>query len=243
MLKPIVFVSTAALILSGCGIARGNASEDRSPKTTRSFDLKGFESVSLKGSDDVRVLTGPSFAVSASGRQKILDDLDIRVEDGVLVVTRKDRKGWHIGWNDDDQGAVVTVTMPTLRSASLMGSGDLSVDSTAEDKFAASLAGSGDLSIANARAADTNLTLAGSGDLTAKGKAATLAINLAGSGDLDTSGLESQTVSVSLAGSGDVKAHATSKASVSIVGSGDVTVTGTKDCAISKTGSGDAVCS
>ncbi len=242
MFKPLFLISTLTLALSGCGIARGNASEDTSPKTTRTYSLSGFESVALKGSDDVRVLTGPNFAVSASGRQKVLDGLDIRVEDGVLIVSRKDHQGWHIGWNTDDQGAVVTVTMPTIRSAKLMGSGDLSVDSTAEDKFSAALAGSGDLSIANARAAETSLSIAGSGDLLAKGKAANVSLNLAGSGDMDASGLESETLSVSLAGSGDIKAHASGKASGSIVGSGDVNIMGTKDCTISKTGSGDVVC-
>jgi Putative auto-transporter adhesin, head GIN domain len=234
MLKPFAFASVAALAVSACGLAHGNSSDHNSPKTTQTYALSGFESVALKGSDDVRVLTGATFAVSASGRQKVLDDLDIRVENGVLIVSRKDRNGWHIGWNDDEQGAVVTVTLPLLREASLMGSGDLSVDSTAEDKFAASLAGSGDLSIANARAADTTLSIAGSGDLRAKGKATNVSLSLAGSGDMDASALESQTLSVSLAGSGDIKAHTSGKASGSIVG--------TQDCSISKTGSGDVVC-
>ena len=231
-------------LLSACNSA-GDRHEANRKVVTRTYALAGFENVALKGSDDVRVIPGSAFAISATGAQAEIDALDIKTDNGTLVIARKNRDSgdWHLSFgNRHDKGVVVTVTMPLIRSASLAGSGDLSVDTTAEDKFEGSLGGSGDLVVTNFRAAKGVFSVAGSGDLKVIGTAKDATISLAGSGDIDASGLASETLNVSLTGSGDVSAKASGRAEVSLVGSGDVRISGTKDCKISKMGSGEVTC-
>ncbi len=231
-----------ALILASCGHVETNATEGPAI-SSRSFALSNFDQVALRGSDDVNVMTGKGFAVSATGPQSSLDQLEIIVEDGVLKIGRKSGSSWHIGWSrKGDKGVKVTVTMPVIRGAKLSGSGDMSVDRAAADAFLASLAGSGNLNIGNVQAKTVNLNLAGSGDLTIGGQTKLVDISSAGSGDIAAKTLESETAEISLAGSGNASVRATSSASVSLMGSGDVQITGTSQCKTSKLGSGSVTC-
>lgn len=231
-----------ALLLASCGHAESGAS-DSSAVGSRTFALADFDRVALRGSDDVNVVLGKSFSVSATGPQSALDQLEIVVDDGVLKVGRKSNSAWHIGWSSkSDKGVKVTVTMPAIRGASLAGSGDMTVDSATSDAFKASLAGSGNLKIGNVQAKSVDLNLAGSGDIEIAGRTGSIDISGAGSGNVAASTLEAETADISLAGSGNVSARATGDASVSIMGSGNVEISGTDKCKTSKLGSGSVTC-
>lgn len=233
-----ILLAFPALMLSSCGHAESGSSATGS----RSFDLVGFEQVALRGSDDVHVVTGKSFSVSATGPQSELDQLEIEVDGDTLKVGRKSTSPWHIGWSRDSKGVVVTVTMPSIRGARLAGSGDMTVEGATADVFKGSLAGSGDLKLGNVQAKAVELNLAGSGDIEVSGKTGLVKISGAGSGDVRAKALEAETADISLAGSGSVGARATGDASVSILGSGDVEISGTNKCKTSKLGSGSVTC-
>lgn len=231
------FFILPALLLSACGVAESTPS---GPSGSRSFDLTGFDQVELAGSDDVRIIAGPAFSVQATGPEKILDRLKIEVKGSTLSVGRKSRS-WSMGWNNDN-GAIVTVTMPTIKGASLAGSGDMAVDRVETSKFEANLAGSGNLSIKSAQVDELEVNLAGSGDVTVAGATKTIDISIAGSGDVTTKELNATDARISIAGSGNVDARATGSASVSLLGSGDVNISGTANCKTSKMGSGEVRC-
>jgi Putative auto-transporter adhesin, head GIN domain len=227
LLMPILFT------VSACGQAESTPG----PGGSRNFDASGFDKVKLAGSDDVRVVIGPTFAVSATGPQKILDALDIRVEGGTLKVSRETRM-----WSFTRGSAVVTVTMPAIKGASLEGSGNLDVAQAKGAAFEASLGGSGNLSVGRVAVDALNINLAGSGDVKIAGSTKAIDVSLAGSGDVDASETAAEQASISIAGSGNVDARASRGASVSILGSGDVTITGTTNCQTSKLGSGNVTC-
>ncbi len=234
-----IALAIPALILASCGHAESGSSALGS----RSFALAGFDQVALHGSDDVKVVIGKAFAVSATGPQGALDQLEIVVEDGVLKVGRKSNSSWHIGWpHDGDRGVKVTVTLPAIRGVKVSGSGNMTVEQALADDFKASLAGSGGLKIGNLQAKTVNVSLAGSGDIEIAGRAGAVDISGAGSGDISAKALEAETATVSLAGSGNVSARSTGSASVSLMGSGDVVISGVASCKTSKLGSGDVTC-
>ena len=240
----LLLITAALLPLSAChaswdhdGKGGGYNAKEAGPMASRTYDVAAFNAVDLRGSDDVDVKTGTAFSVTAEGDPKILDQLEITVVNGTLRVGRKDGK-WFGG---DDSGVVVRVVMPKLQSASVAGSGDLTVD-RAEGDVSAAIAGSGNLSIADLRGGAADLSIAGSGDLSVKGVAAKLSAAIAGSGDIEAGGLTASTADVSIAGSGSVKGVVKGAASVSIMGSGDVELTGGAKCTVSALGSGEARC-
>jgi len=231
-----------ALLLVSCGHAE-TSSRESSAIGSRNFALAGFDEVALRGSDDVEVLVGKAFSVSATGPEAVLDRLEITVENGVLKIGRKANSSWHIGWSGKgEKGVKVVVTMPAMRGARLAGSGNMSVDRATADAFKASLAGSGDLKIGNVEAKSVDLDLAGSGNIEIAGRTGTIDVSGAGSGNIMARALEAETADISIAGSGNVSARATGSASVSVVGSGDAEISGTASCKTSKLGSGNVTC-
>lgn len=236
-----VLVAFPAILLASCGHAESGAASS-SATSSRTFAVANFDKVALRGSDDVEVVVGKDFSVSATGPSDELDRLEILVDDGVLKIGRKSGSSWHIGWSQKANEVKVRVVMPAIQGASLAGSGDLTIDNATSESFKVSLAGSGNLKIGKLQAKSADLSLAGSGDIAIAGKVGTLEISGAGSGNVAARALEAETADISLAGSGNVEARATGSASVSVMGSGDVTITGTDNCKTSRLGSGSVSC-
>jgi Putative auto-transporter adhesin, head GIN domain len=228
-----------ALFLTACGIAESTPSAS-GPTGSRSFDISGFDKVELAGSDNVRIIAGSAFSVQATGPEKILERLKIEVDGSTLSIGRKSRN-WSMGWSNDGS-ALVTVTMPLIKSASIAGSGDMSIDRVETPEFAASVAGSGNLSVGSAQVEKLGVSIAGSGDVTLAGATKNIDIAIAGSGNVKAKDVNAIDASISIAGSGNVDAHASGAASISMLGSGDVSISGTANCKTSKMGSGEVRC-
>jgi hypothetical protein len=228
----------AVLPLAACSV-----SSDAAPPvagTTRSFAIRDFSAVSLRGSDNVEVRVGSAFSVRATGPSAELDLLEITRVGDTLRIGRKNRSsGWGGG---SHQNVTVFVTMPRIAAAEVAGSGNMAVDRVEGQSFDGSAAGSGNLAIATLRVPRAKLSIAGSGDIAATGSVARLTVDLAGSGNVRASGLTARAASISLAGSGNVRADVTGPADVSMVGSGDVDLGRGAQCKVSKMGSGDVHC-
>lgn len=232
-------ILATALMVGGCG--RGEAGQKS--QETRSFAFADFDQVTLGGSDNVKVIYGRTFAISATGPADVLDRLDVHKEGASLIVSRKKQDGWKIGWKEKSAAATVTVTMPLLRAATLSGAGNLTVaTATPEDAFAARLSGSGDLSVDNSRAKTVNLDLTGAGNMTLRGAADTVNARLTGSGNMDAVGLPAREVTVVLSGAGNIAASARELATGTLSGVGSVDIAGSARCAVRKTGVGDVRC-
>lgn len=213
--------------------------EARGTGPSRDYAMSGFSAVDLRGSDDVEVRVGPAFSVRAQGPAKELDKLEITRSGDTLRIGRKRTVG--MNWSDGE-GVKVFVTMPSVRGASVSGSGDMTVDRVEGERFAGGVAGSGSLAVGAMRAGDVSLSVAGSGDLVGAGTARTLKMEIAGSGDIDARQLTASEARVSIAGSGNARAVVNGPARISIAGSGDVELGGSPRCTTSKVGSGEVRC-
>jgi len=200
----------------------------------RRFDVGRFSAIELSASDQVRVVPG-DIAVTASGDPKALAALQIEVRDDTLHVDR--RPG---SWRD--RGAIVTVSVPALRAASIQGSGGIRIAAVTGPRFAGSVSGSGTLSLPRLDASRVSLEVGGSGSIVAVGTADMAAIQVGGSGNVDARGLRTRDLTVGVGGSGDVSATASGTATVGVGGSGSVRVTGGASCTVSRGGSGSVHC-
>lgn len=242
MRKAALFISTVALAACNMGAnAQEESGEGGGQMIQRTYQLSGFDAVGSAGAQDVIVTVGGQHAVRAEGDSRVLDRLDIRVEDGTLKIGAK-KGNWSELLKRDHGKTRIFVTMPAIRSAAVAGSGDMKVDRAQGERFAASIAGSGDIEVGQVQVRDAKFSVAGSGNIKAAGTAEKATSSIAGSGDIDLGGLQTRTASVSVAGSGDVRIHASDTADISIVGSGDVEVGGSARCTVSKRGSGDVRC-
>ncbi|CAN5541479.1 head GIN domain-containing protein [soil metagenome] len=237
----------ALLPLAACSMsfddhdADGKGVASTGSGTARSYAVADFTGVDLRGSDDVDVRVGAAFSVRAEGSAKDLDRLVIEKVGDTLRVGRK-HGSFNWGWQHGDE-VKIFVTMPSIASASISGSGNLGIDKVAAAKFEASTAGSGDISIGSLAADDADFSVAGSGGIAAAaGLAKRLTISIAGSGDVDAARLKASSADVSIAGSGNASADVTGPAQVSIIGSGDADLGAAAKCTTSKVGSGEVKC-
>jgi hypothetical protein len=229
-----------AASLSACSEGRAEAS---GPTVSRSYPVGGFTGIEVAGPFDVRVTTGKAVAVAASGPQKLLDETEVLVKDGKLMIRPK-KKGWFGGmsWNSR-QPSTFTISVPTLDSVRVAGSGDINVDRITGERFSGAIAGSGDLRLAQVAVREIGLSIAGSGGITVAGQAQKASYEIAGSGDVDASGLKAADAEAEIAGSGSIRANVTGNAKASIAGSGDIDIRGGARCQSSKNGSGEIRCS
>lgn len=228
----------AMLPLAACSTGHQGAASSGTG-TTRQFAVTDFNSVALKGSDDVEVKTGSGFSVRAQGPSDVLDKLLLERDGDTLKIGRKPQSGFNWGGGP---GARIFVTMPRLASAALTGSGDLTLDRVDGDSFNAETTGSGSIRIGQLAAKDAAFSVTGSGDIGAAGKADKLDLSITGSGDIDAAGVSAAAASASIAGSGSIRANVSGRASVSILGSGDADMGNNAVCTINKLGSGDVHC-
>ena len=206
----------------------------------QAFPVGGFDRIALGGSPEVTVTTGSTVSVRASGDQKALDRLDIRVEGGTLKIGTK-RDSWKIGWNN--YGKVrIQVSVPMVRGVEVGGSGSVSVDRVKAADFAADVGGSGSIRVAALDTGSAHFNIGGSGGIDASGRCDRAELSVAGSGSLRLGGLKCASLKASIAGSGDVDASASRTADVSIAGSGDARIGGGARCTVSKVGSGSVTC-
>lgn len=206
----------------------------------RQFPVSGFDKVLASGSESIRITTGKSASVVATGPQARLDRLNIRVDGTTLKIDHK--SGMNSSWSRDDE-VRIAITMPALHGIHASGSGDIVADSGSGPAFAASLSGSGNLDISRIDSAAVTLRTSGSGDIAASGKCGDAKVMISGSGDMALGGLACTNIDVKISGSGDVAARATGNANINISGSGDVTITGGARCTSRTSGSGDVTCS
>ncbi len=205
--------------------------------TARSYAVRDFTGIDLRGSDPVEVRVGDGFSVRAEGPSDVLDQLRIERDGDTLRVGRNKGVHWGAG-----KGARILVTLPRLTDVGVAGSGRMTIDRVEGPSFHAGIAGSGDLVIGAMRVGTADLGVAGSGTITPSGVADMLKVSVAGSGDVRGAGLQVKQANVSIAGSGDVVARVNGAAKVNLMGSGSADLGPQSTCTVRKMGSGSARC-
>ncbi len=229
----ILFLSSLTA-LAACSQAPALAS-------TASFDLSNFDQVALMGPDSIRILPGPRFAVTAEGPQEALDQLDLRVEHGVLKLGRKPRKGWH--WDTNKGSVHITITMPVVHGVALSGAGDADVLAPIKgERFVADVSGAGDLKIQSASVQALEVHISGTGDVSLSGEADQVTLAVSGTGDVDARNLNARLARLDVSGVGDIRAHVSERVTGGISGVGDIDVTGGARCDMSSSGAGAVHC-
>ena len=161
--------------------------------------VPAFSAVDLAGSSVLTVRVGAQQAVVVHADDNLIDLVTTDVEDGTLVVGTS-------GSFTTQSPMTVDVTVPTLETVVLSGSGVVTVEGVTAERLV--------------------VRAPGSGVLTISGAAEQLDVSLTGSGDVRLEELLARDVAATLSGSGRLQGHATDSLEASVPGTGVIVYRG-----------------
>ena len=230
-LARLSLLALAAASLPGCASLHPGSS------VTEERTIDDIDSVSLETSGDLTVVVGEVPALTVTAGEDVISRLGSEVDDGVLRLTMDDTPLPH--------GGVIRyqLTVTTLESLTVLGSGDAFVDLSAAEQPALTVRGSGDIEAKGIDAQTAELTIDGSGEILVRDASVeSLTVRLEGSGGVSIGG-NADAQDVEIDGDGDYRAAdlRSVEARVAIRGAGDaeLSVSGALDARID--GSGEIV--
>ncbi len=162
---------------------------------TETRDLKDFSRIKLSGSMDLYVSVGKDPGVKLTFDDNLIDFIETEVRGKTLKI-------WSEESYSSSRGCRIDISVPTLETVRLSGSGDIEIYDLNGDVFEYAVSGSGDLQVS--------------------GKVDEVEIKVTGSGDVDARDLEAAEVYVRVSGSGDVRVFASESFDGRVSGSGDI---------------------
>jgi hypothetical protein len=178
------------------------AQPDAGPPTTQDRGVDAFHSIDLRGSAELDVLVGTRQSLVIEAPAATLARVTTSVVNGMLVIETETGGIWK-----PSLGKVkLRVTLPTLHSLALNGTGRISV---------AGLAGGA-----------TAMVLSGTGALEASGTLDTLTLRVNGTGNADLTHLTAVDATVAVNGAGNVEVKVTGRLSARINGVGSISYIG-----------------
>ncbi|MDO3641425.1 head GIN domain-containing protein [Mucilaginibacter sp. L3T2-6] len=192
-------------------------------------DVSDYYGVECNGPFNVQVKIDGTESVRLDVDAGILNDIETKVDNGVLKVQMK--HGWRN--HGDIARANIYITAKELHHLANGGSGNMVLEGTVTGPLAIlTLSGSGSLK-ASVKSELAQIKLSGSGGLTVDGSADRANVQISGSGNVNAIEFTVQTLNARLSGSGSVDMVVNKKITAVISGSGGVAYTG--DAAVADT--------
>jgi hypothetical protein len=188
-------------LLAGLAFGVSRAVDSGSPTVvSQTRAVAAFNAVELAGANVVTVHIGTPQSVTVRARKDEVDLVTTDVQGRTLVIA-------NVPTQHATKGPMsVSVTVPSLASVSIPGSGVVNMTGI--------------------HAASLTVTLGGSGVVDASGTATRLNVSVPGSGYVDLGGLMSRDVQAAVSGSGQIVVTATRSLDASVSGSGVIRYSG-----------------
>lgn len=188
----LAVLAAAALLLARDGPRAGSGSAAAGAEVRA---LPPFTAVELAGTNRVAIRVGTPQRVVVQADRSVLGKVLTRVRSGVLTVSDR-------GVLTSRSPMTVVVSVPSLRAATLSGTGELTVSGVAAPGFTAELSGTG--------------------TLTASGRADRVSATLSGDGALALAALHAREVTVTVPGTGTAAVRASASLTATLAGTGAI---------------------
>lgn len=226
------WIAGTTLILGSWGAAHAGE---------RSFSVSDFERIRAEGPFAIIVESGRGTTARAIGAPDAIDQIDIQVQ-GRMLIIRPNRSRW-TGWsNKASPAATIRITVPSLKAASMSGSGSMTIAKLRTAQAKLWFDGSGSMSVDAVEADRLDVTVQGSSQMKLAGKAAQAFVQGVGPTSIDAAALKTRDLQLTWQSSGNVTISADRTAKVTTAGSGNVTVVGKPACTVNAVGSGTVSC-
>jgi hypothetical protein len=202
---------------------------------TRNFGITSFTKVRVEGPYKVSLATGVAPFAKAVGFPAGIDRVAVEMRGDTLVI--KPNPSWG-GYPGADPGPVeLSIGTHDLTSATLFGSGSLSINRVKGLSFALTVQGSGSGEIGQVAADQLSVTIEGSGNAKIAGDAKKLTALVRGVSSLDAKDLSTPNAAISADGTATVDADVSDTARIDGWGTATIRLTGQPSCTVKLNGS------
>jgi hypothetical protein len=218
-----------------CALAAPAAAADHN------YSVTDFDRVIVEGPYAVHLVVGPPSSAVATGSREALDRLTVDVQGQTLRI-RRNSSAWGGSQGADVGPVTIALATRNLRSARIIGAGQLDVAGGRGLNLEFVLQGSGRLRATGIAADNLSLGLLGSGRLEIAGTARALHADIQGNGDVEASHLAAQNAIVSTSTAGTVAVMVNGPVIVTANGLGEVAILGAPVCTVQGLGADRVRC-
>jgi hypothetical protein len=189
----------AALVVSFSSIADPEV-------VTKKFKVANFNSIELGSAFEVHVHKGNVYAVSVTGREKDIDELEVSSSSGKLEIGYE--SGWKWTWNNNRSKLVVNITLPRLNSGDFSGACKVDLQGfTNEEEMSLVFSGASKGLIEGLHADKLKIELSGASDCKISGHADYLKVEASGASHLKALDFFARNVDVDASGASSAQVH------------------------------------
>jgi hypothetical protein len=197
----------------------------------RTYTIGSFDRVRVTGPFEVRLAVGGSPGARATGERELLDQVEVDVNGGMLVVSMG-TNGWGERGAAPSAVPVVILSTPRLESATVNGGGRLVIENMEGQALTLTVTGPGSIEAKGLDARQLDATVLGTGALHLAGEAAKARLTSNGPASIDAAALNVDDLTVRTDGAGEAHVAARYTADVTATGVGRVIVEGDPACVI-----------
>jgi Putative auto-transporter adhesin, head GIN domain len=186
-------------------------------QNAKEYPLKGFDKLEMSSAFVIDVKQGSSFKVLVDAeRSEDIDDLEVRVSGGILIVKYRDGKAWR--WSNNRKRVSFTIVMPTLRQVDFSGATKSKISGFNDlEDVTLKFSGAANSEI-NINADKVNLDCSGASRIKLNGKTSKFNFDVSGASNVDGFNLTARDVDAELSGASSVKISASKTLNVEASG-------------------------
>ena len=182
-----------AFVLVACQGVRGNGTV-----TTESYEVTGFDRISLAGIGDLEITVGETEALSITTDDNLFQYLDASVNDTTLTIRLQD--GIMIQ-NVTELTYAVTVT--DLEAIDLSGAGTIDAESLTGDSLEIDISGAGEATLSDLEFDSLSIEISGAGEATLSGSATDFDVDISGAGAINGYDFDTTSANIEISGAGE----------------------------------------
>ncbi len=173
---------------------------------TKKFKVANFNSIELGSAFEVHVHKGNVYAVSVTGREKDIDELEVRSSSGKLEIGYE--SGWKWTWNNNRSKLVVNITLPRLNSGDFSGASKVDLQGFSnEEEMSLIFSGASKGLIEGLHADKLKIELSGASDCKISGHTDYLKVEASGASHLKALDFFARNVDVEASGASSAQLH------------------------------------
>jgi hypothetical protein len=211
-MKPVSVIAACALVLPFVASA-----------ATRTYELDGFEKVSVATGVTADIRIGSPRSIVAETRSSGFDDLRVTVEGNVLRIERPRRSWFSFSRRANYQVHIVT---PVLSAVAASSGAEVDVMGTVRGDFSLDASSGSEVEVSAVQGGNVRVSTSSGSDVSIAGNCLSLEAQASSGSDLDADGLRCENVSIRTSSGSDASVVATRSVTGRASSGSDIRVAG-----------------